>query len=182
MSALVNRFWPPMAAAIALAYLVVMFTTGALPERKQLIRFEASGVMELAPERITRVTVAADGTSEVFVRRAKGWSKEGSAAAVPAPLSKALDLAVKFMHTAKPVRVFKPEDIPDSTPAEYGLDRPRLSITLEDASGVVLEADFGNKGSAGLLRYMRLRGSDDLYMMSGFVGKEWETVANAVGP
>jgi hypothetical protein len=86
------------------------------------------------------------------------------------------------MHTANPVRVLKPKDISASGPAEFGLDRPRLSITLADASGVVLEADFGNNSGDGFLQYMRLGDRSDLYMMSDFVGKEWESVAKGAKP
>jgi hypothetical protein len=179
MSAVVNRFWMPLAAGIALAYLVVMVVTGALPQRRNLVKLEAHGVLELAPESITRVTVTADGTPAVFVREAKGWVRESTATALEPRLARTLDRAVKFMRAANPVRVFKPEDIADTGPAEFGLDRPRLSIKLENASGVVLEADFGNDSTDGLLRYMRLRDRGDLYLMSGFVGKEWETVAEA---
>jgi hypothetical protein len=103
--------------------------------------------------------------------------REGGAPAIEPRLSAALDRAVKFMHTANPVRVLKAEDIAATGRAEFGLDRPRLSITLEDPSGVVLQADFGDANTDGLLRYMRLRDRDDLYLMSGFVGEEWEAVA-----
>jgi ABC-type sugar transport system ATPase subunit len=61
-------------------------------------------------------------------------------------------------------------------PEVHGL-RPRLSVTLEDADGVVLEADFGAENTDGLLQYMRLRDRAGLYLMSGFVGQEWQTVA-----
>ena len=178
MIAVVRRLWMPAVAALALTYLVIMLVTGALPERRQLVEFEADGVLRVAPERITRVTVIADGSSTAFVRQTTGWTIEGSATATEAPLAQSLDRAVKFMHTANPVRVLEPEDLADTGPAEFGLDRPRLSITLEDASGVVLAADFGAENTDGLLQYMRLRDRDRLYLMSGFVGKEWETVAN----
>jgi hypothetical protein len=182
MRAVINRFWMPAAAVIALAYLVVMLVTGALPRHRHLIKFEAHGVMQLDPERITRVSVTADGTSTVFMRQTHCWVRDGSKEALEDSLTKALNLAVKFMHTANPVRVFKPEDIADTDPAEFGLDRPQLSITLADASGVVLEADFGNNSGDGLLQYMRLKNRNDLFMMSGFVGKEWETVARGAKP
>ena len=177
MSAVIRRLWMPAVAALALTYLVVMLVTGALPERSQLVESEANGVLRVAPERITRVTVIADGSSTPFVRQTDGWAREGSGAAAEAPLAATLERAVKFMHTANPVRVLEPEELADIGAAEFGLDRPRLSITLEDASGVVLEADFGAANTDRLLQYMRLRDQDDLYLMSGFVGKEWETVA-----
>jgi hypothetical protein len=176
MIAAVNRFWMPAAGAVALAYLVIMLVTGALPGRRQLVQSEALGVLRLAPESIRRVTVGADAAPAVFVRQADGWVREGSAAAVDAELAQIIERAVKFMHTANPVRALGRDEIADAGLAEFGLEHPRLAITLEDPGGVVLEADFGNESADGLLQYMRLRGRDDLYLMSGFVGKEWQAV------
>jgi hypothetical protein len=176
MSAAVRRLGMPVGAALALAYLSIMLVTGALPERRQLVQAEARGVLRLAPESVTRVTVAADAEPQVFVRQADGWAREGSAAAVDAELALILERAVKFMHTANPVRALEPEEIAHAGPAEFGLDRPRLRITLENAGGVVLEADFGDEGADGLLQYMRVRERDGLYLMSAFVGKEWQAV------
>ncbi len=178
----VKRFGMLIMAGAALAYLVLMWITGASPEREQYAKFEAHGVLRMAPESITRVTVTADGTSLVFIQKTKGWARENSAKVVAESLSKTLDLAVKYMHTANPVRVLKPKDISGFSPVEFGLDRPRLSITLENASGVVLEADFGKNSGDGFLQYMRLRDGSDLYMMSDFVGKEWEAVAKTGKP
>jgi hypothetical protein len=182
MSVVIKRFWMPVAAGCALAYLVVMLLTGALPERRHLVKFEPHGVLQLEPEDITRVTVTEHGTSAVFVRQANGWGRENNTTAIQAPLIKTLDRAVKFMHTANPVRVFKPEDMADTGMALYGLDHPHLSITLENVHGVVLVADFGHRSNDGLLRYMRLRDRGEVYMMSGFVDQEWERVATAVRP
>jgi hypothetical protein len=176
MSAAVRRFGMPVAGAVALAYLVIMLVTGALPERRQLVQSEAHGVLRLAPESITRVTVVADAPPAVFVRQSNGWLREGSAAAVDAELAEIIERAVKFMHTANPVRALAREEIADAGLAEFGLEHPRLRITLEDAGGVALEAAFGNDSADGLLQYMRLRHRDELYLMSGFVGKEWQAV------
>lgn len=178
MIAVIRRLWMPAMAALALTYLVIMLVTGALPERRQLVEFEADGVLRVAPERITRVTVSADGRSTAFVRETDGWVREGGATAIEPRLSETLERAVKFMHTASPVRVLRAEDIAGTGQAEFGLDRPRLSITLEDPGGVVQQADFGNDSTDGLLQYMRLRDRKDLYLMSGFVGKEWQTVVS----
>ncbi|HSC28720.1 MAG TPA: hypothetical protein VLD67_15695, partial [Vicinamibacterales bacterium] len=181
MTTVIRRLWMPAVAALALAYLVIMLMTGALPERRQLVQSETDGVLRLAPESVTRVTVAADGSSTAFVRQTNGWTSAGGGAPIEAPLAETLERAVKFMHTANPVRVLDPEELAGTGPAEFGLDRPRLSIILEDANGVVLDADFGAFNTDGLLQYMRLRGQDDLYLMSGFVGREWQAVADG-GP
>lgn len=178
MSAVVGRLWAPVLAAVALGYLAFMLLEGALPERGNLVRSEANGVLRLAPDAITRVSVTADGTSAGFVRQAEGWVADGGTTPVDARLGETLDRAVKFMHTANPVRALGPEEIAAAGPAEFGLDRPPLSIALEDAGGVVLEADFGSRSPDGLLRYMRLKDGDQLYLMSDFVSKEWRAVAH----
>jgi hypothetical protein len=178
MSAVVGRFWMPGAALVALAYLVAMLVSGALPERRQLIHAEANGVLRQAPESITRATVIADGIPSAFIRQGSGWIKEGSASPVDGQFAETIDRAVKLMHTANPVRMLESKEVAGSRRlADFGLDPPRLSITLEDAGGVVLAADFGAANNDGLLQYMRLIDRGDLYLMSGFVGKEWQAVA-----
>jgi hypothetical protein len=178
MSTLVGRFWMPLAALLALTYLVVILLSGALPERRQLIHAEANGVLRQTPESITRATVVADGISSAFVRQGSGgWGKEGSASSIDAQLAETIERAVKLMHTASPVRMLDAKEVAESRLADFGLDRPRLSITLEDAGGVVLAADFGGANNDGLLQYMRLVDRNDLYLMSGFVGKEWQAVS-----
>jgi hypothetical protein len=176
MSAVVSRFWMPAAALVALTYLAIMLAAGALPERRHLVHSEANGVLPLAAERITRVTVVAQGLPAVFVRQANSWVRDGAATPVDGALAETIDRAVKFMHTANPVRTLAPEEIAKTALAEFGLDSPRLAITLEDAGGVVLEAEFGDANNDGLLQYMRLRDRGELYLMSGFVGKEWQAV------
>jgi Domain of unknown function (DUF4340) len=181
MNTAIRRLWMPAIALLALTYLVIMLATGALPERRQLVEFEAAGVLRLAPELITRVTVSADGRATAFVRETDGWTREDSGAATEPRRAETIERAVRFMHTANPVRLLEPADLAGTSPAEFGLDPPGLSITLADANGVVLEADFGAENPDGLLQYMRLRGSAGLYLMSGFVGQEWEAIVKG-GP
>lgn len=168
---------------MALTYLALMLLTGALPENRQLVRFEAEGVMELAPEQIARVTVSADGAQLVFARQEDAWAVEGDdGQPLGEPAAADLRQAVKFMHTAKPVRVLEPEEITGADPATFGLDPPRLLVELEDGGGVVLNAAFGRYGPDGRLQYMRLEGRPQLYLMSRFVGEAWAAVAAATTP
>ncbi len=182
MSHVMQRFWLPCAATLAGAYLVVMLITGALPERQQMVRPVANGVLRLDPAEITRVTVFSPEVTAVFVRRGNHWISLRGGAAVAAPLGTTLERAVKFMHTGPPVRKFETEDNSHEGLAKFGLDHPSVSVMLENESGIVLTADFGNSDNDGLLRYMRLRSADDIYLMSGFVGKEWDAVVDAIKP
>lgn len=182
MTAVRHRVWPFAAAVLALGYLAVMVISGGLPQSRQLIEYEAHGVLELAPETIGRVTLTANGRSAVFVRRADGWARKGEAAPLEDGLARTLDRAVKFMHTSNPVREFKAEEIGETPLADFGLAKPSLSIALEKGGSVVLEAAFGNLNSDGLLQYMMIQSDGIVYMMSSFVGKEWNTVAEATLP
>jgi len=78
------------------------------------------------------------------------------------------------MHNSGPVRVMAPEEIAGSTPESFGFGRASLSVTLSGSGGVLLQAEFGNRNTDGMLQYMRLKGRGELYLMSGFVAKEWE--------
>src|SRR5690349_7398810 len=50
-----RRLRYPLIAASALAFLAAMVVSGAMPQQRQFVRFEAKGVLMLPPERILRV-------------------------------------------------------------------------------------------------------------------------------
>lgn len=173
----------PIAAALALVYLVVMVVQGAQPVRTHLIKFDAGGVMFQNQDTITRVTVTKGKVSKAFVRHGGSWKRVGKMKPVSAELAKSLNLAVKFMHTADPVRIFKRSEVGGNATSEFGLSNPSISIRLDDAHGLVLEAVFGDLNQDGMLHYMRARGRNlrqgkarQYYLMSRFVQREWQSV------
>jgi len=171
-----------MAAAIfAVAYLVAMVITGALPQQRQRVEFEARGVLEAPPESVQEVVLRSGGAPMRWRRDADGWTRVGGSV-LPAQAASTLSRAVKFMHTSAPVRVFQPSDVAGSSPAEFGLQQPRLSVELFSASGPALAADFGDLNADGFLQYMRVRGREQLFLMSRFVGAEWSAVAATQAP
>lgn len=178
MTVQARHLWAPLLAVLALAYLVVMVIHGAQPVRTHLIEFEAKGVMAQHPEAIVRVTVTSAAKSVTLVRQAGTWVRLGQAHAIDAKMVKSINLAVKFLHTAEPVRVFKANEVGTKAAIDFGLATPSLSIKLNDAEGVALEADFGNPSSDGLLHYMRIKGRSAYYLMSRFVLREWQTVVD----
>jgi hypothetical protein len=178
----VNRTLAALAAIAAVAYLGVMAFTGALPQSRQRARFEAKGVMQVAPERVARVELARGADRAVFVRGSGGgWTREGAGALAP-PLAEKLSMAVQFMHTAGPVRVLEPTELGGADPREFGLDRPALSIALHADAGLVLRAQFGGRNPDDMLQYMAIEGRAGLVLMSRFVGQEWLAVAEGVFP
>lgn len=171
---------PAAAALAALAYLVAMTVFGALPQQKQLVKFEAKGVMKLAPESITRVKIEVGSRSTVLLRQGESWTVEGGAP-VAAELAKRASMAVQFMNTAGPLRVMDAPELTGSNPREFGLDPPRLRSTLYRGNEAVLGAVFGTHNPDDTAQYMGLEGKPDIYLMSRFVGQEWEAVAAGIG-
>ena len=163
-------------AVLAVTYLMLMVITGALPEQRQRVAFEARGVLSEPPERVREVVLSTGGEPMRFRRAAGGWTRaEGGV--LPVQAASTLSRAVKFMHTSAPVRVFAPGEVAGASPAEFGLDPPRLSVTLSSATGTLLSAHFGDLNADGFLHYMRVDGRDELFLMSRFVAAEWSAVA-----
>lgn len=170
----IRRLWPFAAAVAALGYLIVMLVTGALPENRQVIAFEAAGLLTQSPESVGRIEIDRAGTTAGFSRQAAGWAGKNGAPVGPARTT-TLERALKIMHNSSPVRTMAPEEIAGSKPEAFGFGNGALSVTLSGSDGVLLQAEFGNKNTDGMLQYMRIKGRAELYLMSGFVAKEWET-------
>jgi hypothetical protein len=167
------------AAFLALAFLAVMVVTGALPRQRQFVKFEAKGVMQLAPEQISTVALHSGDRGAVFVRTPDGgWARDGGAQLDPA-IAKRLSLAVQFMNTSGPVREMQPSEYQGTNLLEFGLDHPQLSIALFEGPRPVLAAHFGGRNPDGYLQYVKVEGRSELFLLSRFVGEEWNAVAKA---
>lgn len=163
----------------AVAFLFAMVFTGARPEQRQLVKFEAKGVMQVPPERITRVELTSDKGSAVLVRtEAQAWI-DADGKALPPALAKRVSMAVQFMNTSEPVRVLDPSDTQNASTHDLGLDRPQLSIGLFEGNRKVLAAAFGRRNPDGLLQYVAVEGRPGIYLLSHFVGEEWNAAAAA---
>ncbi|HWA11486.1 MAG TPA: hypothetical protein VHA15_00190 [Burkholderiales bacterium] len=168
------------AAALALAYLVAMVIAGALPQQKQLVKFEARGLMKPAPESIDRVTIEVGSRSAALKRQGEGWNVEGGVP-VPADLARRVSMAVQFMNTSGPLRTMDAPELTGSNLRDFGLDPPRLRATLYRGNEPVIAPVFGARNPDDTAQYMSLAGKPDIYLMSRFVGQEWEAVALGIG-
>jgi hypothetical protein len=174
-------FWS-LAALASIAYLVAMVIGGALPELRSRVKFEAQGVMTLPPERIDRVEIERGATRVALARTSGGgWSRQGGEV-LSVPVAAKVSLAVQYMRTAGPVRVMTAEEIRGIAPAEFGLAPPELSVALFAGPEQVLRARFGARNAEDLLQYMTLDGRDGMYLMSRFVGQQWDASIEAVQP
>jgi|LNFM01.1.fsa_nt_gb hypothetical protein len=169
--------WRAALALLATGYLVVMLVTGARPTREQFVAFEAAGVMTQTPEHVRGVELRDGARTWQIERRDDGWYLDD--AALASGVAGRLSLALKFLHTARPVRTLDAADSATAD-AEYGLAAasPRVRVTLEDGESLALE--FGGVTPDGSLQYLRVQPPLRIHLMSNFVGEEWRAVVAAL--
>jgi hypothetical protein len=167
-----RRLLAPVAALLAVGVLAAMVVSGQLPESKQFVKFTPAGVMSQEPAEIDQVEVRTAAGHWRFVRAADGWRE--STRALPPALAAHLDASLKFMHVSAPIRVMEPAEWTAVGLREFGLDPPGFVATLYRGETRVLEAAFGAPNPQQVLQYMKLAGHDQVYLMSRFIGAEWE--------
>lgn len=171
------RWLPLLLALLAVAFLLLMARTGSLPPSRQLVTFVARGVLSVPPEHIGQVTLTAAGRTITCVRTPEqGWRHVNTQAVLTGELLQHLDEAIRFMHAAGPVRVLQQADYGETDLHDFGLHRPLYSVSLSAGPRVVLTAHFGTYNPQDLLQYMQLTGSNEVYLMSRFVGQAWEHI------
>ncbi|MBX6742115.1 MAG: hypothetical protein IRY87_08720 [Acetobacteraceae bacterium] len=168
-----RRLRYPLAAAFALVFLAAMVVSGAMPQQRQFVRFEAKGVLTLPPERILRVELSRDGKRVTLLRRGEtAWTKADGTDLGPAGTR--VSMAVQVMHNSAPVREIGPAELAGTDSGTFGLDPPRLTATLYGpGKEKVLTAHFGDLNPEEYLQYMRIDGDARLFLMSRFVGSGW---------
>lgn len=164
-------------ALLAVAFLITMLQTGRLPETRQLVKFEAKGVLKVTPDHVRRVELTIGEQTLTFVRDSnQRWGRSGTQYVASDELQEHLSMAVLLMHGSGPVRILSRDEYQHTALEEFGLERPRYAVALSDGQRLLLEAHFGGYNAQELLQYMRLTGSDDVYLMSRFVGQAWEHI------
>ena len=183
MSALsLRRLAMPLLAMLALAYLVAMVVNGAQPVQRQLVKFEAKGVLPIEPEAVQKVTFGRGGRQVVLVRRGEGgWTLEGGGP-VEGAVATHVDTAVKMLHRSGPVREMAAEELPGVDTRPFGLEEPVVVATVGGADGRALTVRFGALNPEGFLQYMRIDGDPKVYLMSRFIGAEWLAALENVKP
>ncbi len=175
-------WWPGVLALLAIGYLVAMVVTGALPRQRQLIEFEARGLMREPPESVLRVEVTRAGVHSVFLRDgAGGWKLDGGGP-IAADAARRVSMAVQFLNTSAPLRHLAQQELVGMTPAAFGLDRPAVAARVHSAQGPLIAVNFGAENPEGTAQYMSVEGRDGVYLISRFVGNEWAAVAAIASP
>jgi hypothetical protein len=169
------RRWTSVAiATLAVGLLAAMALSGHLRENRQFVAFKADGVMREAPAEIDRVELRSGDRRFTFVRAADGWQTAPEGRGLPKALVTSLEESIKFMHVSAPVRVMERAEWAPVGLREFGLDPPGFVAVLYRRDAVVLGAEFGGPNPQKVLQYMKLQGGEQVYLMSRFVGEEWE--------
>lgn len=177
-----RRLVMPLLAVLALAWLVAMVMIGAQPVQRQLVKFEAKGVLPIGPEAVQRVTVGRGGREVALVRRGEGsWALEGGGA-VEGPAATHLDTAVKMLHRSGPVREIAAAELSGVDTRPFGLEEPVVVATVAGPGGQTLTVRFGALNPEGFLQYMQIDGDPKVYLMSRFIGAEWTTALEGLKP
>jgi hypothetical protein len=175
-----RRLVMPLLAMLALTWLVAMVVTGAQPVQRQLVKFEAKGVLTIEPEAVQRVTLGRSGREVALVRRGEGsWALEGGSA-VEGAAATHLDTAVKMLHRSGPVREIAATELSGVDTRPFGLEEPVVVVALAGPGGQGLTARFGALNPEGFLQYMRIDGDPKVYLMSRFIGAEWAAALEGV--
>jgi hypothetical protein len=178
--ALLSRLLMPLLAGLAVAFLVVMVVNGAQPRQRQLVKFEAKGVLSLEPEAVGKIVLRRGGRQAELVRRAEGgWALTPDTVLEPA-VATHLDTALKMLHRSAPVREMVPEDLVGVDTRPFGLEDPVVVAALWGPAGHVLTVRFGARNPEGFLQYMRIEGDPRVYLMSRFIGAEWLAVVEGL--
>jgi hypothetical protein len=174
----ISRSVLPLLALLGVAYLVAMVVFGAQPVQRQLVKFEAKGVLRIAPQSVQKITLSRAGQQIVLVRTKDGdWTREDGAVlgqAVPTHI----EIGLKMLHNSGPVREIQSEELTGIDTGPFLLEHPALIVSVA-GGGKALTARFGALNPEGFLQYMRLDGDKRVYLMSRFIGAEWISVFEA---
>lgn len=182
------RLLLPLAALLALGYLAAMVAIGAMPVQRQLVRFEARGVLTMPAEAVRRVRIAAGERSVELLRRGDGgWTRAGgppdASIASDAGIASQAETALKVLQRSGPVREIEAAELAGVDVRALGLDDPALVLEVyADGAEPALTARFGGYNPEGILQYMRLDGDPRVYLMSRFVAGEWRSTLDAAAP
>ena len=169
-----RRLLAPVAALLAVGLLIAMIVAGQWRENRQFVKFAPAGVMPEAPGEIDRVEMTTSAGRWVFVRASDGWRGAPDGRPAPPSLASHLDDSIKFMYVSAPIRVMERAEWSPIGLREFGLDPPGYTATLYRRGTAVLGAEFGAPNPQKVLQYMKLGGRDQVYLMSRFIGEEWE--------
>ncbi len=153
----------PLAAAASFAFLVALASHGKRPDAG-LVSFQAAGYLkEFPPEDAVEVAIATPSGTKRF-KRGENW-----------PAS--LDVALRLLRDAGPMRVMTEDEVANKPPSAYGLDDKATTIAVRSRTGDVFAIRFGARNPLGTGRYVKVKDVPGVPILPAHVGDMWERIA-----
>ncbi len=172
---LIQRLVWPLAAAVALLFVVGLALTGNRPDAG-LTQFKAAGLLTaFAPEDAREVEVSVDGAVWRF-RRDGTWQAVEASGPVPSDVAQRIDVALRLLRNSGPLRVLTAEEVSKVPTSEYALGPKSLCVEVRSSGGAIFRIQFGGPNPLGAARYARVEGVEGLPMLPIHVADAWEQV------
>ena len=168
-----SRFAWPVAALAAVAFLMALAFTGGRGG-PGLAPFEANGLLKIAAGKANEVEIAGSVGQWRFVRGEGGW-RAGQRKPAPGFESR-LESALTLLRNSGPERILTDDEVASVDAAQFGLDPPRLRVTVRGPDGDAFAISFGATNLLGLSHYARVDGRREIALLPGFVAEAWEQV------
>jgi hypothetical protein len=161
------------AALVMVAVIAGLSLTGRWPRSSSLEQVTGNGLLSLPVDDVARIDVTAGDRTIVFHHPSVGAWLVGGAQIAPA-VSQHVGEAVHFLNVSNPRRILRPGDYTAAKIAEFGLDPPRMVVGLFGKDGKASDIAFGEATPAGNSQFVRVLGRPDIYLLSHYVGVEWQ--------
>ena len=172
---LIGRLAWPLAAALALLFVVGLALTGKRPDAG-IAQFKASGLLTaFAPEDTHEVEIAVGGKTWRF-RREDVWHAVEVPAKVAPDVGERIEAALRLLRNAGPLRVLTADEVAQMPESEYALGAQSLLVRLSGPNGATFQVQFGGSNPLGSARYSRVMGVEGLPMLPAYVAQAWEQV------
>jgi len=172
---LIQRLAWPLAAAVALLFVVGLALSGKRPDAG-LAEFKAAGLMTaFAPEDAREVEISANGAVWHF-RRDDTWHVVEAPRPVPSDVAPRIDVALRLLRNSGSLRTLTAAEVAQVPASEYALGPESLRVEVRSASGAAFRIQFGGLNPLGVARYARVDNVEGLPMLPTYVAEAWEQV------
>jgi Domain of unknown function (DUF4340) len=164
-----------LAGAIAMIALIgAISLTGRWPTGEIILPDPVvRGILAVPADQVALIQVSTGEKDLVFRHPSDGtWLING--VETEKALSSHVDAALRMLNVSSPPRVLKPGQYSAAQVADFGLDPPRLLVSVVAKSGKTSSVTFGEATPAQNAQYVRVIGQPDIYLMPRYVGVEWE--------
>ena len=173
VAAPLSRLAWPIAAAVALAFLVGLALHGERPEAG-LAAFKPGGLLTaFAPEEAREVEIVSDGKTWRFRRDDGQWSPIVAPQPVPADVGNRLDAALRLLRNSAPLRMLSSDEAGAAERADYALGADALRVAVRGPGDTSFVIRFGAVNPLGMARYTRIDGVEGIPLLATYVADAW---------